>query len=46
MTAYAEDSFPKQVLDAVRQWRFVPRDKSQRGAWVKHFIFEAKLPAP
>jgi len=46
LTSNTEGSFPKQILDTVRQWRFAPRDKSQRGAWVKRFIFEVKSPAP
>ena len=40
----AEGSFPPQILDTVRQWRFVPRDKTERGAWVKYFTFKARPP--
>jgi TonB family protein len=46
LTPNTGGSFPKQVLDTVQQWRFVPRDKSQQGAWVKHFVFQAKSPEP
>lgn len=46
MTTHAEGSFPEQVLSTVRQWRFVPRDKSHRGAWVKYFTFKAQSIAP
>jgi TonB family protein len=46
MTSNAEGAFPEQILDAVRQWQFVPRDKSHSGAWVKYFTFKAQAPAP
>jgi DNA-binding response OmpR family regulator len=41
LTPGGEDSFPVSILDTVRQWRFVPRDKSQQGSWMKYFSFKA-----
>jgi len=41
LTPDPERIFPDQILDTVRKWQFAPRDRHQRGAWVKYFSFQA-----
>ena len=43
LTPNAEDSFPASILDTVRKWRFVPRDKPQQGIWMKYFSFRTQM---